>query len=155
MTIVEIPTVTIPQVKADGPRKEGISMRYFHLNAERMSGYVSASGLVVARCDFGAMALPIVVDASAIETMLKRSETLWGAALPYYLRVSRSAEAHARSLKEAVAQIEASAEGETFLAVAYQDGGLISVSGVLLPFQVDAESGDWWRPYKYASRSLS
>lgn len=116
-------------------------MRYFHLDAEGMSAYVSASGLVVAQCDFEAKTPPIAVDASAIEAMLKRSETLWGAALPYYLRVSRSAEANARSLKEAVEQVEASAEGETFLAVAHHDGGLISVSGVLLPFQVNAEDG--------------
>ncbi len=120
-----------------------------------MHTYASASGLLVIQCDFEAKTPPIPVDAGAIEAMLKRSDTLWGAALPYYLRVSRSAEANARSLKEAVEQVEASAEGETFLAVAHHDGGLISVSGVLLPFQVDAKDGAWWRPYKYASRCLS
>jgi hypothetical protein len=130
-------------------------MRYFHLDAAPMCSYVSASGLVVARCDFEAKAPPITVDAGAIAAMLKRSETLWGAALPYYLRVSISAQVTAQSLKDAVEQIEASAEGETFLAVAHHDGGLVSVSGVLLPFQVGAEGGDWWRPYKYASRCLS
>lgn len=120
-----------------------------------MCAYASASGLVVTQCDFEAKTPPIAVNANAIEAMLKRSETLWGAALPYYLRISRSADASALSLKEAVEKIEASAEGETFLAVAHHDGGLISVSGILLPFQVDAQTGDWWRPYRYASRCLS
>ena len=130
-------------------------MRYFHLDAARMCAYVSASQLAVAKCDFEAKTPPVAVNASAIEAMLKRSETLWGAALPYYLRISRSADASALSLKEAVAQIESSAAAETFLAVAHHDGGLVSVSGVLLPFQVDAKTGDWWSPYKYASRCLS
>jgi hypothetical protein len=130
-------------------------MRYFHNDAARICAYISASGLSVARCDFEAKTPSIVVGAYAVPSMLQRSETLWGAALPYYLRISRSAEADARSLKKAVELIEGSAEEENFLAVAHHDGGLISVSGVLLPFQVDVEKADWWRPYRYASRCLS
>jgi hypothetical protein len=126
-------------------------MRYLHLDAAPMCAYLSASRLMVARCDFEAKTPSIAVDASAIEAMLKRSEALWGAALPYYPQISRSAEADASSLK---AQIEGSSERQTFLAVAYQDGGLISVSGVLLPFQVDVGEADWLAPYKSASRSL-
>jgi hypothetical protein len=33
-----------------------------------------------------------------------------------------------------------------FLLAAYQDGGLISVSGLQLSFQKRAEPADWWAP---------
>jgi hypothetical protein len=33
-----------------------------------------------------------------------------------------------------------------FLVVAYQDGGIISVSGTMLPFQMSAERAEWWGP---------
>ncbi|HYD05104.1 MAG TPA: hypothetical protein VEC60_05240 [Reyranella sp.] len=128
-------------------------MRYLHYDAARLCEYISVSGLLVAQCDFESKAPPNAVDVSAIQTMLKRSETLWGTALPYYLWISKSAEGNTASLAEAVAQIESSADQEKFLIVAYQDGGLISVSGIRLPFQVDARKADWWGPYKSASRS--
>src|SRR5581483_97021 len=128
------------------------SVRYLHLDAERMCAYVSACGLAVTQCDFEAKAPPIAVDASAIPAMLKRSETLWGTALPYYLRIAKSADAEVRSLNEAVEQVEGSDEREGFLAIAYQDGGLISVSGVLLPFQAEARNANWWAPYRSALR---
>jgi hypothetical protein len=82
------------------------------------------------------------------------AHTLWGAALPYYFIVSKLIEAGTISLKEAVANIEASPADDRFLIVAYQDGGLITVSAAALPFQLGARKADWWRPYKFASRSL-
>jgi hypothetical protein len=33
-----------------------------------------------------------------------------------------------------------------FLLVAYQDDGIISVSGTTLPFQTSAKQAEWWRP---------
>jgi hypothetical protein len=50
------------------------------------------------------------------------------------------------SISEAVAKREALASAEDFLVVAYQDGGLISISGTLLPFQEIAQPAEWWRP---------
>jgi hypothetical protein len=136
-------------------RGRGVSVRYLHDEAARLCEYISALGLAVAKCDFQRKVPPIAVDTAEIRAMLKRSETLWGTALPHFLSISKSAEADVPTLEQTVVQTEASAEREKFLVVAYQDGGLISVSGMVLPFQVDARRAEWWRPYKSASRSSS
>jgi hypothetical protein len=126
-------------------------MRCLHDEALKICEYASALGLVVTRCDVENKSPPAAVEASAIGEMLKRSETLWGTALPYYLCVSETFAAKAPSLKQAVMQVEASPDGKKFLIIAYQDGGLISVSGAMLPFQIDARTAEWWAPYKSGS----
>ena len=82
----------------------------------------------------------------AIEDMLRKTDTLWGLSLPYYLRISTSAETQAAPLDDAVARIESARPSDEFVIVAYQDGGIISVSGRQLPFQEHAKRADWWRP---------
>jgi hypothetical protein len=128
-------------------------MRYLHYEADQICEYVHSRGLVVTKCDFENKSPPIAAGAGAIEEMLKRSETLWGSALPHYFHVCKFVEAEAPSLKGAVVKIEASTDTDGFLIVGYQDGGLISVSGATLPFQIDARKAEWWAPYKSASRS--
>jgi len=132
--------------------KQGGQMRYLHHGAEEIRKFIESLGLAVTKCDYANPSPPIAADASAIEDMLKQSETLWGAALPYYLSVSKSVEAEALPLKEAVSKIEASSAKDRFLLVAYQDGGMISVSGTVLPFQKEAKIANWWAPYTSASR---
>jgi hypothetical protein len=129
-------------------------MRYLHRSADEICRYVRSGSLAVTKCDYAASSPPIAVNASAIEEMLKRSETLWGLALPYYLCVSEAVETEGIPLKEAVSKIEASSAKDRFLIVAYQDGGIISVSGIMLPFQEEARIADWWAPYTSASHSL-
>jgi hypothetical protein len=58
--------------------------------------------------------------------------------------VSKSIEAEALPLKDAVLKIEASPANNHFLVVGYEDGGVISVSGTTLPFQINARPADWW-----------
>jgi hypothetical protein len=130
-------------------------MRYLHDEAAGIRAYLTLLGLAVTRCDFQRRFQPAPADADACDEMLERSETLWGSALPYYLSVSRSFEADAPALKQAVEAVEASGERDRFLIVAYQDGGLISVSAVELPFQANARPADWWAAYASAQRSSS
>jgi hypothetical protein len=78
--------------------------------------------------------------------MLEQSQSLLGLSLPHFISVSNSIAANCVSLDKAVAKTEALGSGEDFLIVAYQDGGLISISGTLLPFQEIAELAEWWRP---------
>jgi hypothetical protein len=130
-------------------------MRYLHDEGFRICEYASSLGLAVTRCDVENKSSPTAVEANAIGEMLKSSEILWGAALPYYLCISETFEAKAPSLKEAVLQVEASTDRKKFLIIAYQDGGLISVSGAMLPFQIDARTAEWWAPYKSASARFS
>jgi hypothetical protein len=130
-------------------------MRCLHAEAAGIREYVSLLGLAVTRCDFERKYPPTLADADACGEMLERSETLWGTALPYYLYISRSFEAEAPALKQAVEAVEASGARDGFLIVAYQDGGLISVSAVELPFQANARPADWWAPQASAQRSSS
>ena len=129
-------------------------MRYLHYEADGIREYVSSHGLAVMKFDFEGRSESTFEGADAIEEMLKRSETLWGTALPYYLYISEGLAAGRLLLKQAVVEIEASTGTEKFLVVAYQDGGLISISAAMLPFQMTARSADWWAPYTSASRSV-
>jgi hypothetical protein len=131
-------------------------VRYLHYEADHICNYVRSRHLAITKCDFQKKLPPGEVSVAAIEEMVGRSETLWGSALPYYLYVSSSFEREAPSLDEAVSQMEgSSADPVNFLVVAYQDGGVITVSRSKLPFQTSAREAEWWRPYKSASRSAS
>lgn len=121
-------------------------MRFLHVEADALSAYLRSRGLPLSRCERKGSSRPSPVDESAIPQMLKATDTLWGAHLPYYLRVGTFDEGVPPPLRELVAQIEAQPDAGRFLIVAYQDGGLISVSGLILPFQIEARPADWWRP---------
>jgi hypothetical protein len=69
-----------------------------------------------------------------------------GLSLPYYLRISEAPETEAISLERAVTKVEAGSIENRFLIVGYQDGGIISISGRMFPFQEHAKRADWWRP---------
>lgn len=129
-------------------------MRYLHYEANEICQYVRSRNLTITRCDFESKSSPVTVNVDAVPEMLKKSETLWGLALPYYLAVAESAVGNALALGDAVEQIEATPMTKRFLLVAYQDAGIISVSGMILPFQIAARDAKWWTPYKSASRSL-
>ncbi len=122
-------------------------MRFIHKSADEICEYVTDRELIVLRCANDGRSSEVVVLTSAIMEMLKQSETLWGLALPYYLSISSAQQPSCLDLSRAVSKIEAAADSRNFLLVAYQDGGLISVSSVLLPFQKDSDRADWWKPW--------
>jgi hypothetical protein len=109
--------------------------------------------LKVAKCDFEDGKPAVTVSVAAIDEMLSLTDTLWGTALPYYYEVANSPDAVSMPLEQAVASVEGAPWTERFLVVAYQDGGLITVSGVILPFQAGARKAEWWGPYRSAVRA--
>jgi hypothetical protein len=121
-------------------------MRYIHKNADAIRQYVEANKLHLAKCSHAASASSTSVEPAEIDEMMKRSEALLGTALPYYIIVTKSYETGCLPFREAISVVENSAESERFLLVAYQDGGIISVSGAILPFQKEAEPANWWAP---------
>jgi hypothetical protein len=121
-------------------------MRYLHENPEKICDYVRVRGLVVSKCHSTEVSATVVLDVSAIEAMDKKTETLWGTSLPYYLFVSPVIEDKRLLLRDAVADAESWPSKDRFLLVAYQDGGLISASGMVLPFQEEALLAEWWAP---------
>jgi hypothetical protein len=122
-------------------------MRYLHQEVDEICKYILASGLCVIVCSNDGTAVPSVASTDAITEMLKASNSLWGQVLNYYLRVAKLTEAKCLPLREAVDGVEKDSGLADFLIVAYQDGGLISVSALQLPFQNLAKPAQWWRPW--------
>ena len=121
-------------------------MRYLHYEAEKIAGYIEERQLHVFKCDYDGKAGPVEVSADIIEEMWKASETLWGTCLSYFAIASQSSQIEKTSLVQAVSEIEGAKSSDKFAVVAYQDGGLITVSGFSLPFQVCARLAAWWVP---------
>jgi len=121
-------------------------MRYLHNNVLDIIDYVHSKDLTIESYSYDGSLMITDPGPNLIGDMLKKSETLWGSNLPYYLRVLTPGKSAALSLKEAVARIEGRPLSDDFLLVAYQDGGLISISGEVLPFQRGARAAQWWRP---------
>jgi hypothetical protein len=119
-------------------------MRCLHLGAEKICDYVRVRSLVVSKCHSTEPSPVEVVDVVAIKDMDKKTETLWGTRLPYYLFVAPVLEDKGLMLADAVARAESWPSKESFLLVAYEDGGLISVSGMVLSFQEAAAPAEWW-----------
>jgi hypothetical protein len=80
--------------------------------------------------------------------MLNKSHELWGLILDCYLRCSDQCEVEPLEVKVAVKRVEMNVDSQDFLLIAYQDGGVISVSSRLLPFQQNATSATWWEPWE-------
>jgi hypothetical protein len=122
-------------------------MRYIHHAADDIREYIERKGLCVVKrsCD-GKPPLEVVTPGE-IGDMLEQSHTLWGLVLPCFMSVSERMETEVVTLAEAVTSVEAAAASAVrFLVVAYQDDGIISVSGTMLPFQMSAERAEWWGP---------
>lgn len=128
-------------------------MRFLHDEAAGICHHIELYKLVVSKCDFEGKFPPEIVGVEEIMALFERSKKLFGLALPYYFVASRSAESRAVVLSDAVNEVEISEGNPNFLIVAYQDGGVVSISKHQLPFQVGAETAEWWRPYHSASRA--
>jgi hypothetical protein len=120
-------------------------MRFIHKESNEITSYVHSIDMHVMQCNSDGSSMSAEVPASSIEEMLRKADTLWGLALPYYLRISEAPETEAISLEKAVIEVEAPSIENRFLIVGYQDGGIISISGRTLPFQEHAERADWWQ----------
>jgi hypothetical protein len=121
-------------------------MRYIHRSADEICAYIRSADLRVMKCSYDGSSVPAIATPNTVEEMLKQSDTLWGLTLPYYISAAKLVEAKAMPLSDAVLRVEANPACHQFLVVAYQDGGVISISGPMLPFQEQAEPADWWQP---------
>jgi hypothetical protein len=121
-------------------------MRYIHRRADEICAYIRSADLRVTKCSYDGSSAPAVATPNTVEGMLKQSETLWGLALPFYICATKSIEAKTLPLSDAVSRVEAYPACDEFLLIAYQDGGVISISGTKLAFQEQAEPADWWQP---------
>lgn len=121
-------------------------MKYIHHTDTGIVDYIAAKNLTVSKCPNDASSPATSAAASDVADMLKKSDLLWGTAMPAYLLVSSSTETTQLPLDEAVSQIENAKASDRFVIIAYQDGGLISVTGTKLPFQENADKADWWYP---------
>jgi hypothetical protein len=119
-------------------------MRFLHERAEGIVDFIESNSLSVFACQNDASQAPIPAQSALIATMLDQSLTLWGDTLRHYAIISSFSEINPVPLSKMVLAIEASPEWASFLIAAYNDGGLISVSGSLLPFQQEAKKADWW-----------
>jgi hypothetical protein len=70
-------------------------VRFIHHQSAEISAYVELSGLHVMRCNRDGSSFATEEPMGAIEDMLWKTDTLWGLSLPYYLRISTSAETQA------------------------------------------------------------
>ncbi|MGU9980321.1 hypothetical protein ACJ4V0_09785 [Phreatobacter sp. HK31-P] len=118
---------------------------YYHRDFSAICSALGAQNLKVWRQSVSGVDAPEPASIDDIANMMQQSEVLWGTALPWYLVASKTDQLSC-SLEGAVSQI---GEGDltTVLFVAYQDGGLISVSAVAQPFHQNAVPASWWRPW--------
>jgi hypothetical protein len=121
-------------------------MRYLHIEVGDVVRFVTSANLAVSKCDRNGKIPPTRLDQAAIEEMLNATEKLWGGLLPYYLWVSKSYRERASTLREAVAEVQSASNPNEFVLVGYEDGGVISISGAELSFQVGARPANWWYP---------
>ncbi|NGP17027.1 hypothetical protein [Devosia aurantiaca] len=120
-------------------------MRYLHRAVTGIIEHIEASRLQVWKVTVDSVQHVTSATGEA-EDMMTQSELLYGDVLEHYLVVADTAPQLAQQIECAVRDVESGASLASFLLVAYQDGGLISVSAGELPFQSVAEAADWWRP---------
>lgn len=132
---------------------ERVTMRFLHHNTAELSRHIVASSWHVWRVNDDTVE-QIDTATSEVETMLRQSELLWGSSLSHYLLVTGERPPRIQQLKFAVAEVESGASEVHFLLIAYQDGGIISVSKKAYPFQSTAQAAEWWRPPRSSKLNL-
>lgn len=118
-------------------------MKYIHHNVTSICGFVEDNNLTMKRINSDGRNSGEVSSTSDLIEMLEKSNQLWGTSLDYFFIVADSGIKDNIDLKKAIISIESGAL-PGFILVAYQDGGVISVSGKAYPFQKEAESAAWW-----------
>jgi hypothetical protein len=120
-------------------------MKRIHRDVGAICSLITDNGLVTLKARSDGNRQSEVMPASAVRELLDRSNQLWGRSLDYFLAIQENENFSARGLSEAVVSVEAPGT-VGFLLVAYQDGGVISISSRTYPFQQDAPSAAWWHP---------
>lgn len=121
-------------------------MKCIHHEVGAICSFVTDRGLSIVKLRSKGMHPNEKVPISSIEELLDRSNQLWGKSLEYFLSISEFRDFSGRGLRDTIASFETDGAAG-FLLVAYQDGGVISISNKMYPFQRDALSAAWWHPY--------
>lgn len=142
-------------------------MRFLHKDFGLLRAYLSAEPCDIRRLEWdlnpaeaGSLAFlpwtvkrrpahaPQPASVADIETCFARSQRVEeaGTVLRDYFHVNAPPSDVAVSLPGAVEHVEAFGAPAEFLIVGYPDGGLITVSRRMLPFQDGAGQADWWGP---------
>ncbi|TBX98343.1 hypothetical protein [Rhizobium laguerreae] len=121
-------------------------MRYLHSDVKAIRMFAEENQLSLTRIEPTTSPALRIIDYASIDEMLEASQKLWGLTLPFYVMASKKKVKDFYSLKDAVTTLEAAPKSDDFILVAYQDGGIISISNNILPFQPDAAKASWWTP---------
>ena len=125
--------------------RESSSILMLEWESEPVSGGIALLGMQKRRAAHPARSVAI----ADVEAFARRKSDPREAAqvLRYYFHVNSSApEGRPMSLVEAVAYVEGSGGPEEFLLAGHLEGGLVSVSRALLPFQDGLKPITWWGP---------
>jgi hypothetical protein len=124
-----------------------IDVRFLHDTSSEISAFCAENKYHVFVVPNKSGTPPTIGKLHAIEDLLHQSQKLWGTSAPFYF-VARKSQLlpDDRTLADAVVSVETMAWGDDFLLIAYQDGGLISVSGRRFTFQESAKPAPWWHP---------
>jgi len=118
-------------------------MKFIHHNVTSVCDFIKDNNLTIKKIKSDGQNKGEISSTSELIEMLEKSNKLWGTSLGYFFIVDEYEINDDIDLKNAVISIE-SGTLPGFILVAYQDGGVISVSGKAYPFQKEAESAVWW-----------
>lgn len=119
-------------------------MKFIHHSVASICSFVADNNLTITRVHADGQNTGEISSTPDLLEMLEKSNKLWGTILDYFFIVTDYKFEYKIDLTNAVISVESGAING-FVLVAYQDGGVISVSGKAYPFQKDAESASWWR----------
>ncbi|WP_370677824.1 hypothetical protein [Pleomorphomonas sp. PLEO] len=118
-------------------------MKRIHHDVTSICAFISTRKLVITKIRAGKQRFKETASPHDLAEMLEKSNTLWGTKLDYFFFVSDGDAPDNIDLANVVSSVESGAI-PGFILVAYQDGGVISVSNKPYPFQEDAEPAAWW-----------
>lgn len=118
-------------------------MRYIHYDATSVCDFIANNNLTITRLPIDGRGSGSFSQVRDVASMLEKSHKLWGTYLYYFFAVAGNKLGDNLDMKKAVELAEAGEFGG-FLLIAYQDGGIISVSDRPYSFQEGAEPAAWW-----------
>lgn len=121
------------------------AMMTLHTDVEKVCEYLVRKDMTLWKSPIDGGESPVASRADDVRNFSRESDLLWGAAHAFYL-VSDKGLAKL-SLRSAAAEIKSRNAPDEFLLAAYQDGGLICISGQPVSFQRGEPEAEWWEPY--------
>ncbi|PKR89713.1 hypothetical protein CXZ10_07385 [Pleomorphomonas diazotrophica] len=118
-------------------------MRYIHHDVTAICDFIAGNNLNIIRLPPAEQNSSEIFRTANVEDMLEKSHKLWGTNLDYFFIVTDGDLDNNMDIKKAIEYTE-SGKIRGFLLAAYQDGGIISVSNKVYPFQEGAEMAAWW-----------